>query len=129
VDRIGGQLGDIIIAFIVYNRTDRGHFKLPSGVICFLLQSCLMIDIRETSQPFGKPGSRANGSIPRLSLTRMTASFLNSAVYSCFGILNIDSLQSWHRIRLTLKEEISGEAQDLITSGAHTVRDEIRSEQ
>lgn len=42
------------------------------------------------------PNSRAIGPTPWPDFTRFTASSLNSAVYSCFGILNINSLLFRH---------------------------------
>jgi len=44
----------------------------------------------------------------------LTASSLNSAVYSCFGILNISFLPFRHPIDLLMEDEIAGEAQLLV---------------
>lgn len=54
------------------------------------------------------PKSRAIGRIPGPSLMRLPASSLNSVVYSCFGILNINSFQFRYPIRLGLGDEIRG---------------------
>lgn len=62
---------------------------------------------------YTNPSSRATGPTPCPAFTRLTFSSLNSAVYSCFGILNITFLPLCHPICSILEDEFSGEAKFL----------------
>ena len=51
------------------------------------------------------PDSRATGPTPCPAITRFTASSLNSAVYSAFGILNLSFLPFSHPIDLLMEDK------------------------
>lgn len=48
--------------------------------------------------------------MPSPDFTRLTASTLNSAVYSCLGTMNIPTLPFRYPIGRPMEDEISGEA-------------------
>src|SRR5439155_3414216 len=77
--------------------------------------------LHSTSFCSTSPNSHATAAMPWPLRTRLTAISLNSAVYSCFGILSIANPHFVYPIQRHLEEEIRREAQTV--AGPNTFQD------